>query len=199
MKNHDISLLRQAAEELHNHDKSYKRAINFDLLVYIVVLVVAVLSIRMFIGEPVRVQGDSMYPTLFDRERLIIEKVTYYFKEPERGDIIICFYPGYTESCVKRVIGLPGDIIEIKDNVLYINGDPLDESEYWDDIMYQDVEPHLVSMDSVYVIGDNRNYSGDSRSPGIGDIPYNKIVGKAVCVMWPIDSWRIVEHVDYTA
>lgn len=199
MKNRDISLLRQAAEELHNNDKSYRRAINIDLLIYIVVLVVAVLSVRMFIGEPVRVKGDSMYPTLFDRERLIIEKITYYFKEPERGDIIICYYPGYTESCVKRVIGLPGDIIEIKDNVLYINGAPLDESEYWDDIMYQDVEPHLVSMGSVYVMGDNRNYSGDSRSPLIGDIPYNKIVGKAVFVMWPFDSLRVVEHINYSA
>lgn len=199
MKNRDISLLRQAAEELHNNDKSYRRAINIDLLIYIVVLVVAVLSVRMFIGEPVRVKGDSMYPTLFDRERLIIEKITYYFKEPERGDIIICYYPGYIESCVKRVIGLPGDIIEVKDNVLYINGAPLDESEYWDDIMYQDVEPHLVSMGSVYVMGDNRNYSGDSRSPLIGDIPYNKIVGKAIFVMWPFDSLRVVEHINYSA
>lgn len=193
----DLNVLRQAAEDLHNQDRDYRKATNREFLIYILLVLVIAFSLRAFVGEPIRVDGDSMYATLLDNERMIVEKISYYVHEPERGDIIVCFYPGYTVSCVKRVIGLPGDTVAVRDGRVLLNGEFLDESEYWADYMYDTMEPHVVKQGHVFVMGDNRNYSGDSRDPRIGDIPYEKIVGKSVCVMWPLNRLRIIRHVEY--
>lgn len=193
----DINTLRQASEDLHNQDKEYRRATNVDFLIYVALMLVIAFSVRAFIGEPIRVDGDSMFPTLYSGERMIVEKLSFYKAPPQRGDIIVCYYPGYTVSCVKRVIGLPGDVIAVEDGHIILNGEVLEESEYWRDFMYDIMPPHTVQENHVFVMGDNRNYSGDSRDPRIGDIPYEKIVGKAVCVMWPLHHVRGIHHVDY--
>lgn len=189
--------LRRAAEELHNQDPGYRRAANLDFLKYVVLVALLVFALRAFIGEPVRVLGDSMYPTLEDQERMIVDKVSYYVEAPQRGDIIVCYYPGYTESCVKRVIGLPGDTIAIRGGQFLLNGKLLEESAYWQEYMYDYMEPHTVKSGHVFVVGDNRNYSGDSRDPRIGDIPYDQIVGRAVCVLWPPKQLRGIHRVEY--
>lgn len=193
----DREALRQAAEELHMQDRDYKRSANISFFLYILVVVLIALGIRAFIGEPIRVEGDSMFPTLLNNERMIVEKLSYYVQPPQRGDIVVCFYPGYTVSCVKRVVGLPGDRISIRGGVVYINGQQLDEGAYWKDIIYSDMGERTVQPGHVFVMGDNRNYSGDSRNAEVGDIPYEKVVGKTVCVMWPLDSIRVFSHVNY--
>ena len=113
-------------------------------LLYIVVVVLIALTIRAFIAEPTRVDGDSMIPTLVHNEDMLVEKMTYWFSDPLRGDIVICFYPGYTESCVKRVIGLPGETVAVKDGVITINGKPIDESAYWKGEIIGDMDPVTV-------------------------------------------------------
>ncbi|MDR1619254.1 MAG: signal peptidase I [Clostridiales bacterium] len=198
MSGRDISRLKQAAEDLHNQDRDYRRASNKDFFIYIVLVLVVAFALRAFVGEPILVQGDSMYPTLFDNERIIVEKLSYYAAPPQRGDIIVCFYPGYTVSCVKRIIGLPGDTVEITGGKVMVNGAALDETLYWGDQIFDEMRLHVVDRNTLFVMGDNRNYSSDSRDPRIGDIPYEKIVGKAVCVMWPFDRLRAIWHVNYS-
>ncbi len=149
-----------------------------DFALSLALLIVLALGIRAFIAEPIRVDGDSMYPTLVHGEHMLVEKVSYWFSEPARGDIIICYYPGYTESCVKRVIALGGETIAVRDGAVYINGAPLDESAYWNGTMPADYGPVTVPDGEVFVMGDNRDESKDSRNPAVGPIPRHKIVGR---------------------
>lgn len=186
-----------AGEELHKRDEVFKRASNLDFFMWLAVFVAMALAIRLFVFEPVQVVGDSMYPTLLDGERMFVEKVVYLVDPPERGNVIICRYPAYTENCVKRVIGLPGDTVSISGGIVYVNGEPLDESAYWhgdsfgDDIRV-DVAPVTVPEKSVFVMGDNRNFSTDSRELSIGPIPYARIIGKVHGVMFPLGEVRSV-------
>lgn len=170
---------------------------NVEFLLYIALVVLVALTIRTFIAEPIRVDGDSMIPTLVNNEDMLVEKVTYWFNDPQRGDIVICFYPGYTESCVKRVIGLPGDTVEVREGVFYINGKALDESAYWKDSIIGDVAPVTVGARQVFVVGDNRNGSRDSRNPSVGCIPYAKVVGRVVAVVYPFDEFETFSRVAY--
>ncbi|MDL2235281.1 signal peptidase I [Christensenellaceae bacterium OttesenSCG-928-L17] len=189
---HDKRNLKKAAEILHDADRDYRRASNFDFFVLLLLVVLVALSVREFIAEPFRVDGPSMYPTLVDGERMVVEKLSYTVREPRHGEIIVCYYPGYTVSCVKRVIGVPGDTVSIIDGRLYINGVELDESDYWNDYIHGGIVPHIVPEGSVFVVGDNRNRSTDSRNPDIGDIPYHKIEGRVVAVAWPVEVARRV-------
>lgn len=182
--------LAEAAEELHKKDPEYRRRGNLEFFIYLVIMLIAVFSLRQFVGEPIMVDGDSMVHTLTDQERMLVEKVTYLVREPARGEIIICYYPGYDVSCVKRVIGLPGETLEIRGGITYIDGEPLDETEWIAEPMWYDLPPTTVPEDSVFVMGDNRNWSKDSRDPSVGCIPYERIVGRSVAVIWPFDRVR---------
>lgn len=192
MTKRELKRMRAASEELHRDDKAYKRAENADFLTFIVGVVLIALCIRTFVFEPIRVIGPSMHPTLVDGEGMFVEKITYTFTAPERGDIIICRYPGYVVECVKRVIGEPGDRVEVYDGSIYLNGELLDESAYWDDYIFGDMSELTVPEDSLFVVGDNRNWSGDSRDPSVGCIPYSQVKGKVRGVIFPTSNARIV-------
>ena len=184
--------LLAASETLHKNDPPYRRASNLDFLISLVVFVTLALAIRMFVFEPVLVSGDSMYPTLLDGERMFVEKLTYLAEPPQRGDIVICHYPFYDENCVKRVVGLPGETVSVHSGQIYIDGQPLDESQYWDGVIYADMNPQKVPEDHVFVVGDNRNYSTDSRERTVGPLPYTQILGKVHYVIWPVSHFRNV-------
>ena len=192
-----IRYLRERAEEQYESMRGTRVYRNVEFLLYIVFVVLIALTIRSFIAEPIRVDGDSMVPTLVHNEDMLVEKMTYWFNDPLRGDIIICFYPGYTESCVKRVIGLPGETIAVVDGVVTINGAPLDESAYWKDEIVGDMDPVTIGAREVFVVGDNRNGSKDSRNPSVGCIPYAKIVGRVVAVVYPFDEFETFSKVAY--
>lgn len=181
-----------AGEELHKRDEAFKRASNIEFFLWLAVFVALALAIRMFIFEPVRVDGDSMYPTLLHGERMFVEKVSYLVSPPERGDIIICRYPYYRENCVKRVVGLPGETISVSRGMVYVNGQALDESAYWQGDIWADVGPVTVPENSVYVMGDNRNYSTDSRDPTVGPLHYAHVIGKVHSVLIPLGHLRSV-------
>ncbi len=192
-----IRYLRERAEEQYEGMRGTRAYRNAEFLLYIVVVVLIALTIRAFIAEPTRVDGDSMIPTLIHNEDMLVEKMTYWFSDPLRGDIIICFYPGYTESCVKRVIALPGETVAVKDGVITINGNKIDESPYWKGEIIGDVDPFTVGAREVFVVGDNRNGSKDSRNPSVGCIPYAKVVGRVVAVVFPFGNYRTFSRVTY--
>lgn len=178
--------LKDAAEKLHKNDAPYKRASNGDFMIYLITVVLIALFIRTFIFEPVQVVGSSMYPTLVHGEGMFTEKLSYVFSEPKHGDIIICRYSNMDVNCVKRIIGMPGDTVAITNGQIYLNGQLLDESAYWNDIIYGDMEEVTVPKKSLFVVGDNRNASDDSRKPYVGFVPYGQIKGKVQAVMLPL-------------
>lgn len=182
---------QRIAFDNYKDEPSYKSAQRWDLFFSLVFALLAAFTIRQFFFEPVRVVGPSMQPTLYTDERMIVEKVSYGFTEPKRGEIVIVRYPLYTESCVKRVIGLPGETVEVRDGKIYINGGLLDESAYWNDMIYDDVEPRRIGANCIFVVGDNRNMSSDSRDESVGSIPYARIIGRVRGVMWPLSKATI--------
>lgn len=185
----ELGKFRDAREELHKKDEPYRRAANSDFIIYLLTLMAVAIFIRTFIFEPVQCIGISMYPTLVGGEGMFTEKLTYTVSAPQRDDIIICRYPYHTEKCVKRVIAVPGDRISISDGAIYLNGEKLDESAYWDGYIEDSEMPELtVPERSLFVVGDNRNNSGDSRH--VGFIPYWQVKGKVRAVMTPFSQAR---------
>ena len=184
-----LKKFREARDELHKKDEPYKKAANSDFIIYLLTLMAVAIFIRTFIFEPVQCIGISMYPTLVGGEGMFTEKLTYTVSAPQRDDIIICRYPYHTEKCVKRVIAVPGDRISISDGAIYLNGEKLDESAYWDGyIENSEMSEVTVPERSLFVVGDNRNHSGDSRH--VGFIPYCQVKGKVRAVMTPFSQAR---------
>ena len=185
----ELKKFRDAREELHKKDEPYRRAANSDFIIYLLTLMAVAIFIRTFIFEPVQCIGISMYPTLVGGEGMFTEKLTYTVSAPQRDDIIICRYPYHTEKCVKRVIAVPGDRISIYDGAIYLNGQKLDESAYWDGYIEDSDMPEVTVPDKcLFVVGDNRNHSGDSRH--VGFIPYCQVKGKVRAVMTPFSQAR---------
>lgn len=153
-------------------------------VISLVAAVVIALVLRFFVFEFIRVDGPSMEPTLYTDEYVFTEKVTYWFGGPQRGDIIICSFPGSSASYVKRVIGLPGERIKVEDGVLYIDGIP--NYDYFTGYIDESMDEMTVPEESVIVMGDNRNESRDSRS--VGPIAYKDILGRTLFVIWPPDK-----------
>ena len=185
----ELKKFRDAREELHKKDEPYRRAANSDFIIYLLTLMAVAIFIRTFIFEPVQCIGISMYPTLVGGEEMFTEKLTYTVSAPQRDDIIICRYPYHTEKCVKRVIAVPGDRISISDGAIYLNGERLDESAYWSGYIEDSEMPEVtVPERNHFVVGDNRNNSGDSRH--VGFIPYWQVKGKVRAVMTPFSQAR---------
>ena len=117
----------KAAEALHKKHKELNKTFSLSFLLTIACVILAALALRQFIAEPTRVKGDSMQYTLLHKEGLLVEKVSYWFGAPERGDIVIVKYPNSADRYVKRIIALPGETVEIRGGVVYVNGSALDE------------------------------------------------------------------------
>ncbi|HSW51257.1 MAG TPA: signal peptidase I [Bryobacteraceae bacterium] len=143
----------------------------------------------LFLYQPIQVEGTSMMPSLVDQERIFIDKFTYKLGTGwiQRGDLVVFWFPGETgKSYIKRVIGLPGDMVSINRGVVYVNGDRLVEEyvppQYRDAVSLPETR---VKSDSYFVLGDHRTSSSDSRS--WGPVHRGQIYGKAVFVYWPLD------------
>lgn len=188
---HEKRAFLDASERFHKDDEGFKSAENRGLFFYVVVVAVFALAFRLFIFEPMRVDGPSMESTLFNNEKMLVVKASYWFEEPKRGEVVIAYYPNYPIHVVKRVIGLPGETVTIKDGAVYVNGAAIDESAYWNGIILGDMAPFTVPDNCVFVMGDNRNDSLDSRNLlAVGPIPYYRIVGRTRAVIWPISNFR---------
>lgn len=157
-------------------------------------LILAVL-IMTFVGRSYAVDGPSMLPSLHSGERLLVEKVTYRFRPPQRGDIVVLQNPSARIPLIKRIIGLPGDEIQISGGRLFLNGKPVDEP-YINGAMHlrQQTGPVKVPEGHYFVLGDNRNLSLDSRDPQIGFIPRKSIIGRAVLRYWPLTRFGPIQQ-----
>jgi signal peptidase I len=162
----------------------------------------AALIIRLFVFQPFYIPSGSMLDTLHVHDRILVNKLSYKLHDIRRGDVIVFDRPSGWEvgddvkDLVKRVIGLPGDTLTFRDCAVYVNGQPLDEPYTGGQCTNppnQSVDPDhdgsvKVADDSVFVLGDNRGDSSDSRING--SVPENKVVGRAFVVYWPIGNWK---------
>lgn len=152
----------------------------------IVPAILIALLINLFLAQATRVYGQSMEPSLKSDQRLVVEKLSYNFHQPRRGDIVVLKVPNAGSGLlIKRVIGLAGEKLEIKSGKVYINDQPLEEP-YLSQQPQRDARAIVVPPEHVFVLGDNRGFSNDSRS--FGPVPLDSIVGRAWFSYWPLDK-----------
>lgn len=167
-------------------------------VIYLIILIVAVGLINTYVGQRVQVDGASMEHTLQDKDSLILNKLSYHFSDPKRFDIVVFPNPGNEEEkYIKRVIGLPNETIQINEKgEILIDGEVLEESFGAEVIQDADTaaNPILLGEDEYFVMGDNRNWSRDSRDPDVGPIHRDKILGKAFIRIWPLNTFKILKH-----
>jgi len=155
----------------------------YEVLETVLPALVIVLVVNLFLAQATRVEGQSMEPNLHDNQRLIIEKISYHLHPPQRGDIVVLRLPNRrSDPLIKRVIAMPGETVEISNGQVLINGRLLNEP-YLTRNTYQNVPPSVVPPGQVFVLGDNRSLSNDSRA--FGFVPFSDIVGRAWFRYWP--------------
>ena len=165
---------------------------------YLLGVLCAVYLVIHFVGQRTQVQGDSMEPKLSTEDNLIVDKISYRFHDPERFDIIV--FPFQYEKdtfYIKRIIGLPGETVQIyEEGNILIDGEILEESYGKEVIMNpgRAYEPVELGEDEYFVMGDNRNNSTDSREPSVGNIKREDIIGRAWLRIWPFDKFGLIKH-----
>lgn len=166
-------------------------------IVYIAVILGITYLIITYVGQRTRVSGDSMESTLHSGDNLIVDKLSYHFREPERYEIIVFPYR-YEENTfyIKRIVGLPGDTIQIKDGYLYIDGERADENYGLERMNKAGIAAEEIKLgaDEYFVLGDNRNGSSDSRDPSVGILKREEIIGRAWVRIWPLNNVGVISH-----
>ena len=165
-----------------------------EILETMIPAVIIALLINLLLAQATRVYGQSMEPNLHTDQRLVVEKVSYNrwwpVGGPQRGDVVVFRVDPNSDLLIKRVIGLPGDRVEIRSGQVSINGEPLDEP-YISGPTYGDYGPVDVPPLHVLVLGDNRGFSNDSRA--FGPLPLDSVTGRAWLSYWPPDQWGLVQ------
>lgn len=166
-------------------------------IVYIIIIVALAWVIITFVGQRTQVSGHSMEITLSHGDQLIVDKISYRFRDPDRYDIVVFPYQ-YEEKTyyIKRIIGLPGETVQIVDGYVYIDGQQLDE-HYGNEVMLDPgiaEEPVTLGDDEYFVLGDNRNNSQDSRAANVGVIHGKDLLGRAWIRIWPLSEFGVIKH-----
>lgn len=148
--------------------------------------------IMIFIAQSFSVQGASMMPTLVNGQRLLVDKISYRFTDPSRGEIVVFKSPANPrEEFIKRVIAVPGDRVSVANGKVFLNGQQIDE-DYISAPARYGFPLQVVPDDHYFVLGDNRNNSMDSRDRRIGFIPREAIVGRGIVSYWPLDRLEVI-------
>jgi len=177
----------------------------FELLKIVAISLVIIIPIRYFLVQPFYVKGASMEPNFYDHEYLIIDEISYRFNEPVRGDIVVFRYPrNPQEYFIKRLIGLPGEEVQIKDGEVTVFNEKNNEGIALDEFyLPEDIKTYGMTSDKVvlgenefFVLGDNRNSSKDSRS--FGPVNRSYIIGKVLFRGWPFDRVQLFEAPQYS-
>ena len=167
--------------------------------VYILTVLLITYLIIKYVGVRTEVIEPSMQPTLQSEDNLIVEKLSYRFGDPERFDVIV-FPFQYAERTyyIKRIIGLPGETIQVKEGEVYVNGELLGEHYGIEKIEAGKEgiaeEPITLGEEEYFVMGDNRNHSSDSRDPSVGILTKDDLIGRAWVRIWPFDSIGVIPH-----
>jgi len=173
----------------------------WDFLEYCLTLVlmfVLAFSIRTAVFEPMRVKGSSMENTLLPGDYMAVEKLTYIFSPMERGDVVICYYPNNDEyTCVKRIIGLPGDEVTIQGGIIKVNGYSLREDYVTTGLTSKHDGTYQVEEGCVFVVGDNRLVSRDSTDGMVGNIPMERVIGRVNRVLLPLSHAKSLPKMEY--
>ena len=180
-----------------SNEKSILREL-FGWVLYILIVVGLTYLILTYVGQRTRVSGHSMETTLSDGDNLIVDKLSYRFGDPKRYDIIVFPYK-YKENTyyIKRIIGLPGETVQVTDGYAYIDGELLESDVYGAEIMDNSGiagEPLTLDEDEYFVLGDNRNNSSDSRDPSVGILTREDLLGRAWIRIYPFDKMGVIKH-----
>jgi signal peptidase I len=182
----------------HRRRRRRRRRSAVDWLIVAVVAIGAAVVVRLLVVQQFSVEGDSMLGTLHSGDRVMVNKLSYRFHDPSHGDVVVLEDSDSaleTRDLIKRVVGLPGETVEYRDCVLRVNGRQVDEA-YLDPQLVQpghcgDAQSAVqVEPGHIFVMGDNRDASLDSRTAAIGQIPLSHVVGRAFMVVWPSSDWR---------
>ncbi len=175
----------------------------FEIAYTLLVISVIALTIRFFVVQPFLIKGESMEPNLQNNNYIIINEISYKLGfSPQRGDIIVFKFPrDPRENYIKRVIGLPGEKIQIKDKKIYTNGRELKENyiPYLNQVSEEGDQEWNIGKDEYFVVGDNRLPGGSSDSRSWGLLPRKDIIGKAWFVFWPPQDIKIIPHPQYNS
>ncbi|MEY8390312.1 signal peptidase I [Lachnospiraceae bacterium] len=189
---------QQKERKKNSEEKSgmVREVISFVLYIGIVFLLTYL--VIHYVGQRTQVSGTSMEYTLSDGDNLIVDKISYRFHKPERFDIVVFPFKFKEDTYyIKRIIGLPGETVQIsQDGVIYINGEELEES-YGREIIQnpgEAAEPVELGEDEYFVLGDNRNASSDSRDPSVGKVLGKDFVGRAWLRLYPFDKIGFIKH-----
>lgn len=173
----------------------------FDSLKTIGFVLVVAFFIRQFLVQPFVVDGMSMEPSFSNAEYILVDKISYRFVPPQRGDVIVFHPPGQQDNFIKRVIGLPGEHVQVEGHMVLVNGQKLSESYLRStdqlSIATDITRPfdRILTADEFFVLGDNRDHSRDSRE--IGPITKDRIIGQARLILFPIDKLAIIAPPTY--
>lgn len=198
--------MRRAEEALQTEPVSERRRRNrrryyrYEVITFLLTLVVIYLACTgmvRYVGQKTLVEGSSMAPTLEDGDILVVDKLSYRFREPERYDVIVFRYLYKEDSYyIKRIIGLPGETVQILQGQVYINGELLGE-EFGSELMTnagRASQPITLGADEYFVLGDNRNISSDSRDPSVANVAADQIIGRAFVCVAPWKHMGLLKH-----
>lgn len=164
---------------------------------YVIFVILFTYLIVNYVGQRTEVVGYSMYPMLDNGDNLLVDKLSYRFTDIQRYDIVVFEYQ-HEENCyyIKRVIGLPGETVQIVDGAIYVDGELLDEHYGREVMRYAGLaeEPVTLGENEYFVLGDNRNDSTDSRDPRVGNITKDIVVGKAFVRIYPFNKIGLLKH-----
>lgn len=194
----ETAQIPETEEEVQETKKHKRNSIIRELIIDLFIVAVCVMVIPRYVVQRTIVSGSSMEDTLLDGDNLLVDKFSYLIGSPDRFDVVV-FYPyGQKdgEYFVKRVIGLPGETIQIIGDTIYINGEVLEENFGKDPITVQGIaeEPLTLGEDEYFLMGDNREVSYDSRYEEVGPVHENLIVGRALVRIWPLNSFGSFEQ-----
>ncbi len=189
-------MAKHEAEEKEVEKSIFKEL--FGWVLYLLIVVGLTYLILTYVGQRTRVSGHSMETTLSNGDNLIVDKLSYRFRDPKRFDIIVFPYK-YEENTyyIKRIIGLPGETVQVADGYAYIDGELLESDIYgaepMDNAGIADT-PITLGEEEYFVLGDNRNHSSDSRDPSVGILTRDDLLGRAWIRIFPFDHMGVIRH-----